>query len=66
MNAVVTDAKDQVLDARALTDEELDEVNGGLFFLVAGAILALEAGMLGGAIAANYHYTGNFWGDLPD
>jgi hypothetical protein len=64
MNAVVTDMKDQVLDARALTDEELDEVNGGLFFLVAGAVLAFEAGLLGGIIAANYSKTGNFWGDI--
>jgi hypothetical protein len=64
MNAVVTDAKDQVLEARALTDEELDEVNGGLFFLIAGAVLAFEAGMIGGMVAANYHYTGNFWGDI--
>jgi hypothetical protein len=36
---------------RPLVDDELDEVNGGLFVLVADAILAFEAGFLASRVA---------------
>ena len=54
----------EILDARPLTDAELDEVNGGLIFLALGLVACFEVGFLGGVIAANYSETGNFWGDI--
>ena len=48
----------------ALTDAELDEVNGGLIFLALGLVACFEVGFLGGVIATNYSETGNFWGDI--
>lgn len=39
---------------RELTGTETEETNGGVIPLLVGA-LAFEAGMLGGAIAANYY-----------
>ena len=65
MNMETTGSMYEILDARPLTEAELDEVNGGLFFLVAGLAGGFAAGFLGGVIAANYAYTGNFWGDTP-
>jgi hypothetical protein len=50
-------------ELRPLTGAEMDEASGGILPLLLGA-LAFEAGFLGGVIAANYHYTGNFWGDI--
>jgi hypothetical protein len=49
-------------ELRLLTGAEMDEASGGILPILLGA-LAFEAGFLGGVIAANYHYTGNFWGD---
>ena len=64
MNMETTENMHEILDARPLTDAELDEVNGGLFFLVAGLLGGFGVGLIGGGIAANYVYTGNFWGDI--
>lgn len=50
-------------DMREMTEAEMDEANGAIIPLLLG-VLAFEAGMVGGMIAANYHYTGNFWGDI--
>jgi lactobin A/cerein 7B family class IIb bacteriocin len=52
----------EALEARALTEAELEEVNGGLFFLL--ALGGFGAGFAGGWVAANYAVTGNFWGDI--
>ena len=52
----------EAMEARALTEAELEEVNGGLFFLL--ALGGFGAGFGGGWIAANYAVTGNFWGDI--
>jgi hypothetical protein len=64
MSMDVTINQDDASEVRALTDAELDDVNGGLIFAVLGLALAFEAGFLGGVIAANYSETGNFWGDI--
>lgn len=56
-------SKQDQADMRELTEAETGEANGGIIPLLLG-VLAFEAGMLGGMIAANYHYTGNFWGDI--
>ena len=64
MDMQVTGTVDEIVEMRPLTDAELDEANGGFIFLglLAGGF---AAGFLGGVIAANYAYTGNFWGDTP-
>jgi hypothetical protein len=49
-------------EMRALTETEPDETVGGTIPLLLG-MLAFEAGMIGGAVAANY-YTGT--GTPPD
>ena len=54
----------ELVDTRALTNAELDEVNGGLIFAVLGLVGGFGVGFAGGWIAANYAVTGNFWGDL--
>jgi hypothetical protein len=64
MNLEATGSENEVLEARVLTDAELDEVNGGLIFAVLGLLGGFGAGFAGAWIAANYAVTGNFWGDL--
>jgi hypothetical protein len=49
---------------RSLADDELDEVNGGLFVLVADAILAFEAGFLGSRAAPRPTKHGDASGDV--
>jgi hypothetical protein len=56
--------KNEALDVRALTDTELNEVNGGLLFLALGLVACFEVGFIGGVVAANYAETGNMWGDI--
>ena len=63
MNMEATSNVNEILDARPLTDAELDEVNGGFIFLALGLVACFEVGFLGGVIAANYSETGNFWGE---
>lgn len=60
----VTDASGQPSEIRALSDHELDEVNGGFIFAAAAAALCFTVGFTIGTFAANYKVTGNFWGDL--
>ena len=50
-------------EIRELSIGELDEVNGGLISLLAMAA-CFGVGLIAGGIAANYAYTGNFWGDI--
>ena len=64
MNMETTGNVNEIVDARPLTDAELDEVNGGFIFLALGLVGGFSAGFLGGVIAANYSVTGNFWGDI--
>ena len=64
MNMEATGNVNGLADTRALTDAELDEVNGGLIFAVLGLVGGFGVGFAGGWIAANYAVTGNFWGDL--
>ncbi len=51
-------------EERPLADDELDEVNGGLFGLVADAILAFEAGFLGSRPAPRPSKHGDVSGDV--
>lgn len=62
--APVTDASGQHPEVRALSDHELDEVNGGFILALAASALCFTTGYLIGNFAANYSVTGNFWGDL--
>jgi hypothetical protein len=55
---------DETADFRPLTEAELDDASGALLPLIGFAILGFSAGMFAGGVAANYYYTGNFWGDL--
>jgi hypothetical protein len=64
MNMEATRKLDEGSEVRALTNAELDQVNGGFIFLALGLVAAFEAGFIGGCIAANYSKTGNFWGDI--
>jgi lactobin A/cerein 7B family class IIb bacteriocin len=50
-------------EIRELSIDELDDVNGGIIPLLAMAI-CFGSGLVAGAIAANYAYIGNFWGDI--
>jgi hypothetical protein len=61
MSMHVTEPRDQTSEVRLLTDGELDDVNGGFFFIAVALGTLFGVGMIGGAIAANYTYTGNFW-----
>jgi lactobin A/cerein 7B family class IIb bacteriocin len=53
---------DEGLQIRALGDTELEQVNGGIIPILLAA-LAFEVGLVGGAVAANYYYTGTFFDD---
>lgn len=48
---------------RPLTAAEMDEASGALLPLIGFAILGFSAGAFAGGVAANYYYTGNFWGE---
>jgi hypothetical protein len=54
---------DETTDFRPLTETELDDASGALLPLIGFAILGFSAGAFAGGVAANYYYTGNFWGD---
>jgi lactobin A/cerein 7B family class IIb bacteriocin len=60
----VTETSGQCSEIRALSDHELDDVNGGFILALASAALCFTAGFTVGMIAANYKVTGNFWGDI--
>jgi hypothetical protein len=64
MQLEATSSAPDVLEMRPLTDAELDEVNGGFFFIAGLLVLAFEAGVIAGAIAANYSMTGNAMGNI--
>ena len=64
MNMEASGNRQESFEARALTDAELDTVNGGFFFIVAGLIAAFEVGFIAGEIAANYSMTGNMMGNI--
>jgi hypothetical protein len=63
VNTKAPQTADQALEARVLSEDELDDVNGAILPVLLAA-LAFEVGALGGVIAANYAYTGNFLGDI--
>ena len=50
-------------EIRALSDAELDAVNGGIIPVLIGIGL-FAGGFTVGCILANYKMTGNFWGDI--
>jgi hypothetical protein len=64
MSTLVAETPAETAEMRHLTDAEIADVNGGFIFVALGLALCFEVGMLGGAIAANYATTGNFWGDI--
>jgi lactobin A/cerein 7B family class IIb bacteriocin len=64
MSTIAAATLDETAEMRHLTDAEVADVNGGFIFIALGLALCFEVGMLGGAIAANYATTGNFWGDI--
>lgn len=64
MNMESTNVTQDNLEIRTITDNDLDEVNGGLIFLLLGLVAAFEVGFIAGEVAANYSMTGNFMGNI--
>lgn len=53
----------ETADLRLLSEAEMDEASGGILPLIGLAVAGFAAGFGAGTVAANYYYTGNFWGD---